>query len=106
MRLLNYNKKSKKYKHITYSERTMIETWYNQDHKSKKEIAELLHKNPLELLNYLSEEVDEEIVTIYKKEIQALCEGKPLQYVIGNVNFYGLSFDLRGLSFFPAYKKL
>ena len=45
MRLLNYNKKSKKYKHITYSERTMIETWYNQDHKSKKEIAELLHKS-------------------------------------------------------------
>ena len=23
----------------------MIETWYNQDHKSKKEIAELLHKS-------------------------------------------------------------
>lgn len=45
MCLLNYNKKSKKYKHITYSERTMIETWYNSDHKSKKEIAELLHKS-------------------------------------------------------------
>lgn len=45
MRLLNYNKKNKKYKHITYSERTMIETWYNCDHKSKKEIAELLHKS-------------------------------------------------------------
>ena len=38
MRLLNYNKKSTKYKHITYVERTMIETWYNQDRKSKKEI--------------------------------------------------------------------
>lgn len=45
MCLLNYNKKSKKYKHITYAERTMIETWYNQDHKSKKEIAMLLHKS-------------------------------------------------------------
>ena len=42
---LNYNKKIKKYKHLTYSERTMIETWYNSDHKSKKEIAELLHKS-------------------------------------------------------------
>jgi len=39
MRLLNYNKKQKKYKHITYAERTMIETWYNSDKKSKKEIA-------------------------------------------------------------------
>ena len=45
MCLLNYNKKAKKYKHITYSERTMIETWYNSDKKSKKEIAELLHKS-------------------------------------------------------------
>ena len=45
MRLLNYNKKEGKYKHITYAQRTMIETWYNQDHKSKREIAELLHKS-------------------------------------------------------------
>ena len=45
MCLLDYNKKTKKYKHITYSERTMIETWYNSDKKSKKEIAELLHKS-------------------------------------------------------------
>ena len=45
MCLYNYNKEIKKYKHITYAERTMIETWYNSDHKSKKEIAELLHKS-------------------------------------------------------------
>lgn len=45
MRLLNYNKKIKKYKHITYAERTMIETWYNCDKKSKKEISVLLHKS-------------------------------------------------------------
>lgn len=45
MCLLDYSKKPKKYKHITYTERTMIETWYNSDKKSKKEIAELLHKS-------------------------------------------------------------
>lgn len=45
MCLLDYNKKIKKYKHITYAERTMIETWYNSDHKSKKEISKLLHKS-------------------------------------------------------------
>ncbi len=33
MCLLNYNKNKGKYKHITYSERTMIETWYNRDKK-------------------------------------------------------------------------
>ena len=45
MCLYNYNKEKKKYKHLTYAERTMIERWYNQDRKSKKEIAELLHKS-------------------------------------------------------------
>lgn len=45
MCLLNCNTKKKEYKHLTYAERTMIETWYNQDEKSKKEIAELLHKS-------------------------------------------------------------
>ena len=45
MCLLNYNIKKHKYKHITYVERTMIETWYNKDKKSKKEIAKLLHKS-------------------------------------------------------------
>ena len=45
MCLYNYNREKKKYKHITYAQRTMIETWYNQDHKSKKEIAKLLHKS-------------------------------------------------------------
>lgn len=45
MCLLNYNKNNRKYKHLTYGERTMIETWYNSDKKSKKEIANLLHKS-------------------------------------------------------------
>ena len=45
MCLYNYNKEIKKYKHITYAERTMIERWYNRDHLSKKEIAKNLDKS-------------------------------------------------------------
>lgn len=45
MCLLNYNKKTKKYKHITYSERTMIEIWYNKDKISVEKIAKLIHKS-------------------------------------------------------------
>ncbi len=45
----DYSKKNKKklggYKHITYSERTMIERWYNKDKKKPKEIAGLLNKS-------------------------------------------------------------
>ena len=45
MCLLNYNKENKKYKHLTYAERTMIERWYNKEHLSKKEIAKRLDKS-------------------------------------------------------------
>lgn len=45
MCLNNYNKEIKKYKHLTYAERTMIERWYNRDHLSKKEIAKNLDKS-------------------------------------------------------------
>ena len=45
MCLLNYNKKTNKYKHITYAERTMIERWHNKEKLSKKEIANRLNKS-------------------------------------------------------------
>ena len=41
----NYSKENKKYKHLIYAERTMIERWYNRDHLSKKEIAKNLDKS-------------------------------------------------------------
>ena len=45
MCLNNYNKENKKYKHLSYAERTMIERWYNKEHLSKKEIAKRLAKS-------------------------------------------------------------
>ena len=55
-------------------------------------LADLLNLNPLELLNHLNDIVDSEKEELFKKEILALKDGKPLQYVIGNVNFYGNTF--------------
>ena len=63
----------------------------HSDH-AKILLAELLHKNSLELLNHLSERVSEEKVNLYKEEVLALEKGEPLQYVIGTVNFYGNEF--------------
>ena len=63
----------------------------HSDH-AKILLADLLNKNPLELLNYLSEVVPKEQVKIYKDEVLALERGEPLQYVIGTVNFYGNEF--------------
>lgn len=75
----------------------------HSDH-AKILLAELLNRNPLELLNYLNEEVDEEISNKYKKAVIALQEGKPLQYVLGKVNFYGNSFYVDERVLIPRYE--
>ncbi len=75
----------------------------HSDH-AKLLLAELLHKNPLELLNYLSYQVDEKTVTLYKKAVLALENGKPLQYVLGNVNFYGNNFYINENVLIPRFE--
>ena len=75
----------------------------HKDH-AKILLAELLHKNPLELLNCLNEKVDNEKKELYIKEIKALEEGKPLQYVIGNVNFYGNKFYIDERVLIPRFE--
>ena len=75
----------------------------HSDH-AKILLAELLNKNPLELLTCLEEKVPEDKVETYKKEVLALEEGKPLQYVIGNVNFYGNKFYINENVLIPRFE--
>ena len=44
MCLYNYNKKERKYKHLTYAEKTMIERWHNKEKKNQK-LENSLSKN-------------------------------------------------------------
>lgn len=75
----------------------------HSDH-AKILLAELLNKNPLELLNYLNDEVEEELVEKYKSMVEALKEGKPLQYVLGKVNFYGNTFIINHNVLIPRFE--
>ena len=75
----------------------------HSDH-AKILLAENLKKNPLELLLNLEEEVPKEIEKRYRKEIQAIKEGKPIQYAIGNVNFYGISFIINENVLIPRFE--
>ena len=75
----------------------------HSDH-AKILLAELLNKNPLELLTCLEENVPEDKIETYKKEVLALEEGKPLQYVIGNVNFYGNKFYINENVLIPRFE--
>lgn len=75
----------------------------HSDH-SKIILGELLNKNPLELLNYLKEDVPLEKEKLYKEAILALETGKPLQYVLGNVNFYGYQYEIDERVLIPRFE--
>ena len=67
-------------------------------------LAELLDLNPLELLNHLDDFVEEEKVELFKKEMDAIKSGKPIQYVLGNVNFYGNKFIVNENVLIPRFE--
>lgn len=67
-------------------------------------LAELINKNPLEMLNYLDINVSDEIKEKYFREIEALENGKPLQYVMGYVNFYGNKFIINENVLIPRFE--
>ena len=75
----------------------------HSDH-AKILLAELIDKNVLELFNYLDTIVDNDKVELYKKEVLALESGKPLQYVIGNVNFLGNTFIINKNVLIPRFE--
>ncbi len=75
----------------------------HSDH-AKILLAELLHKNPLELLTCLEEIVPADLCETYQKEVLALEEGKPLQYVIGSVNFYGINYLVDERALIPRFE--
>lgn len=77
---------------------------YAHSMHAKMLLADLLNKNSLELLTNLTEIVSEEIVQEYKRKIQNLKENKPIQYVIGNVNFYGNTFLVNENVLIPRFE--
>lgn len=67
-------------------------------------LAELINRNVLELYNILNDVIDEEKTELYKKQVSLLESGKPLQYVIGNVNFLGNKFIVNEKVLIPRFE--
>lgn len=75
-------------------------------HSSKVNIllASILEIDSLELLNHLNDVVDEKKIDKYKKYIYAVQNNKPIQYVVGNVIFFGYEFDINENVLIPRFE--
>lgn len=71
---------------------------------AKMLLADLMGINSLELLTILDQEVPEEIVNTYKYRVDELRKGRPIQYIIGNVNFCGNIFDINENVLIPRFE--
>lgn len=67
-------------------------------------LASLLSVNALELLLILDQKVDEENIKKFQKMVEAIRNNKPIQYVIGNVNFYGNTFIVNENVLIPRFE--
>lgn len=71
---------------------------------AKMLLADLLGINSLQLYDYLNNDISSEIEKKYFEKIELLKKNKPIQYVIGNVNFYGLSFKVNENVLIPRFE--
>ncbi len=67
-------------------------------------LSNLLNLNALELLNHLDDIVSDDIITEFKKQVDLVKEKKPIQYVMGNVDFYGNILDVNENTLIPRFE--
>ncbi len=75
-------------------------------HKTQAEmlLAILLNVNSLELLLMLETRVDDEISNKYQEQVLMVKDNVPIQYVIGNVDFYGNKFIINKNVLIPRFE--
>lgn len=71
---------------------------------AKMLLADLMGVNALELLTILDQEVEEEIIDTYKYRVDELRKGRPIQYIIGNVNFCGNILEINENVLIPRFE--
>lgn len=67
-------------------------------------LGSILELNSLELLLHLDLVVSDEKVKEFKNKIKLIQENKPIQYVIGTVNFYGNIFKVNESVLIPRFE--
>ena len=71
--------------------------------KAKILLANILKYDTLELFLHLEQKVSETDIELYKRYIEAVLNNYPIQYLIGNVNFYGNDFIINDKVLIPRF---
>lgn len=77
---------------------------YLHSHEVNMLISHILGYDSLELLTHLNEQVSESNVERYKNMIDKVRNNTPIQYVLGNVNFYGYEFIVNENVLIPRFE--
>lgn len=77
---------------------------YLHSTEAKMLLANVLDCDFLSLLNILNDVVEDEKVEKYKKLIEARINDKPLQYILGTTNFYGLELVVNENVLIPRFE--
>ena len=67
-------------------------------------IGSILDMNPLELLNNLDMEISVDNYNKFNEKVALFLSKKPVQYIIGNVNFYGNIFEVNENVLIPRFE--
>ena len=89
---------------MTIEELIILGKKYTNSTHAKMLLATFLNCNSLELLTRLNDQVPKDIIIKYQKALKALKEGTPIQYALGTVNFYGLTYFVNENVLIPRFE--
>lgn len=89
---------------MTIEELLLMGNQYVHKDQARLLLGILMDINPLELSLLLDKKIDEDNINKYKKCLMHIKEGKPLQYALNNVSFYGYDFYVDESVLIPRFE--